>query len=88
MNLFLIGIAALAILAVAVAQTRKTKAVILKQIASKRVLPKTISLLIIAAQATELVRVIEHASIVNVSAALLLLAIVVASASGTESDFR
>jgi hypothetical protein len=51
-------------------------------------LPQAISLLILTAQIGELVRVVEHTSLVTVSAALLLLAIVVAARSGTEGELR
>ena len=51
-------------------------------------LPKAISMLIITAQISELVKVVEHVSIVNVSAALLLLTILAANKSGTEGNLH
>ncbi len=51
-----------------------------------QVLPQMIGLLIIAAQVSELVKMFEHISIVNVTAALLTLAIVTATKSGTGDE--
>ena len=51
-------------------------------------LPQAISMLIITAQVSELVKIVEHVSIVNVAAAMLLLAIMVATKSGTEGEPR
>lgn len=47
-------------------------------------LPKAISMLIVTAQISELIKVIEHVSIVNTVAALLLMAVIIATKSGTE----
>lgn len=51
-----------------------------------RLLPQAVTLLILGAQFSELLKIIEHLSIVNLVAALLLLAIVAAAKSGTESE--
>jgi len=53
-----------------------------------RVLPQAIGLLVLTAQVSELVKVVEHVSMVNIVAALFLLAIVLATKSGTESELR
>jgi hypothetical protein len=49
-------------------------------------LPKAITLLAITAQASELVKVLEHISFVHIATALFLLTITVALKSGTESE--
>ena len=54
--------------------------------APTKLLPKAVSLLIVSAQLSELVNVVEHTTVVHVSAALLLLAIVVATKSGTGGE--
>jgi hypothetical protein len=51
-------------------------------------LPTAIQALILVAQASELVKVVEHVTIVNMSAALLLLTIIVATKSGTEGELH
>lgn len=82
--LFLAGLA-MAMLLGAKAQTKALKAQLVKKLPPAQYLPKAISMLLIVAQASELLKMVEHVSIVNVSASLLLLTIVIASRSGTES---
>lgn len=48
----------------------------------------TVTVLIVTAQISELVKMIEHISIVNISAALFLLVIVLAAKSGTEGELH
>lgn len=51
---------------------------------ARRYLPQAISMLVLTAQITELIRVVQHLSIVTVSAALMLFVIVAADKQGTE----
>jgi len=51
-------------------------------------LPKAISLLAITAQIPELVKVLEHVSLIHVVTSLFLLAILMATKSGTESELH
>jgi hypothetical protein len=57
---------------------------------SKKVgyLPKAISMLAITAQIPELAKVLEHVSLIHVATSLFLLAILVATKSGTESELH
>jgi hypothetical protein len=50
----------------------------------KKHFPMAVQALVLVAQAGELVKVVDHVSPVNLAAALLLLAILVATRSGTE----
>ncbi|MBI5530492.1 MAG: hypothetical protein HY918_03250 [Candidatus Doudnabacteria bacterium] len=51
-------------------------------------LPQAMGLMIVCAQISELLKVIEHVSLVNVVAALFLLAIAAAAKSGTEGELH
>ncbi len=51
-------------------------------------LPEAFGLMIVCAQISELLKVIEHVSLVNVIAALFLLAMVAATKSGTEGELH
>ncbi|MDR3643360.1 MAG: hypothetical protein P4L74_07100 [Candidatus Doudnabacteria bacterium] len=51
-------------------------------------LPKALTLLIVSAQLSELLKVVSQASVVHLVAALFLLAMVSAVQSGTESEWR
>jgi hypothetical protein len=51
-------------------------------------LPRAITMLVITSQLAELVKVMEHVSVTKVVAALFLLAIVLATRSGTESELH
>ncbi len=62
----------------------KLKNALSKHSGNHRYLPRAITILVMATQVSELLKALEHISIVNIVAALFLLAIVVASTSGTE----
>jgi hypothetical protein len=64
-------------------QTNRLKTALRRQKAAQHI-PMAIEVVILTAQAGELVRVVENASIVNITAVLLLLAIVLAARLGTE----
>lgn len=83
----LAGIAAVMLFG-AFKQTRQLKATLVKKLPRAQYLPKAISLLLMTAQISELVKMVEHISIVTVSAAMLLLAIVLATRSGIETDLH
>jgi len=51
-------------------------------------LPRAISMLVVTAQVPELVRVVQQASFVHIATSLFLLAILVATRSGTESELH
>jgi hypothetical protein len=88
MTLFLlVCIAAVAALS-AIKQHGKLQAVLAKRKATTQYLPKAIGMLVLTAQVSELVRVVEHVTIVNLAAALLLLAIIVATKTGTEGELH
>ena len=88
MELFLLAGVALAIVGISFKQTKNS----LKEIAggskARNILPKAVSVLILTAHASELIKVVEHASIINITTALLLLAIVLAGRPGTESELH
>jgi hypothetical protein len=87
-SLFLLGASAVAMVLLALKKTAKTNAFVAKRLAIKPYASRAISMLILTAQVSELVRVVEHVSIVNIAAALMLLAIIVATKSGTEGSAR
>ena len=64
--------------------TKQLKAKLNKHVPTTRYLPRAISFALIAAQCSELLKMVEQTSIVHLVAALLLLAIVLANRSGTE----
>ena len=51
-------------------------------------LPKAVSLLLVSAQLSELLKIVNEASVMHLVAALFFLAMVAAGQSGTESEWR
>ena len=86
--LSLMAVVAIVFVAGAFSHTSKIKTALQKHASVSHYLPKAVTALILTAQVSELVRVVEHVSIVNFTAALLLLAIVVATKSGTEGEIN
>ena len=86
--LFLSGIVAALMLAKAFRNTGKLKAYLVKRKTRTQLVPQAISVLVVVAQAAELVRVLEHTSIVTAAAALFLLATLLATKSGTEIEIH
>src|SRR5690348_3424956 len=82
-GLFLIAGIAVVMLLGSYRHTKQLKDELLKKVPTTQYLPKTISMLLLTAQVSELLKMIENTTIVTVSAALLLLAIVAATRSGT-----
>lgn len=83
--LYLLGFGALLMLGFGLRHQTQMARKITKRLAGRKpLLPKAVHVLIIATQLYELMLVIEHASLVTLAAALLLLAVVTASKSGTE----
>jgi hypothetical protein len=81
-SLLFLGMAVLAMVVGALHDTRRVKTVLAKNRAPDH-LPKVVSALLIAVQFSEMLKVVHHASLLNVVGALLLLAIMLA-AKGTE----
>lgn len=73
---------------VAVKNTHQVHGLMKKHSHTVGYLPKAISMLAITAQIPELIKVLEHVSLVNVVTSLFLLAILVATKSGTESELH
>lgn len=86
--LFLMAGIAAVMLFGAQAQTRQLRAVLVKKVPPAQYLPKAVSLALVTAHISELVRLVEHASIVHIAAALLLFAMVMATRSGNESELH
>ena len=70
----------------AVRQSTKVQNVLKSHQSYFGLIPKAITMLVLAAQMSELLKAIEHVSIVNVVAALFMLVIVATTTSGTESE--
>ena len=87
-SLLFLSLAAGAITIAAVRNNRKLHAVVQKRVGQKTLLPQAVSLLVITAQIPQLLRMLEHVSLTQVVASLFLLAIVVATRSGTESELH
>ena len=66
----------------------KVQAKLRKHKAVSHYVPKAVGALILTAQVSDLVKVVEHVSIVNFVGALLLLAIVAGTKSGTEGGIH
>jgi hypothetical protein len=88
MTLFLLVVIACVAVVSAIKQHGKFQAVLAKRKATAQYLPQAIGMLVLTAQVSELVRVVEHVTIVNLAAALLLLAIIVATKTGTEGELH
>jgi hypothetical protein len=71
---------------VAAQQSKKLRKSLTKPNKKVQLLPKIISLFVISAQASELLKVLDHVTITNVAATLFLLVILVASKSGTKNE--
>lgn len=82
--LYLLGLGALLIFTFGLRHQKLMMDKVAKRISGKAYLPKALHMAIIATQLYELVLVVEHASLVTLSAALLLLAVVLGANSGTE----
>ena len=88
MNLFLAGGLAVLVLIVSIAQQRKARRSLKRPALKRQVFPSAITALVMAAQLSELIKALEHADIVHVSGAVMLLGVLVASKSGTEHSER
>ncbi len=85
--LFLCALAGVMVLA-ALKESGKFKKILRKRAGKTKTgyWAHAISMLVLTVQVSEMVRVVEHVSVVNLAAAFLLLAIVVAAKSGTEGE--
>lgn len=84
--LFLLGAIAVAVGIGAFQGTLKTNRILSKKLGHAHVVTQGVSMLMMVAETIQFVRVSEHASPVSIFAALLLLAIVAASKTGTEGE--
>jgi hypothetical protein len=71
----------------AMRESKKTQGWLQKHSGKVNALPKAISVLILTAQLSELLKMIANISVVNVVASLFLLAILAAAKSGTEGEW-
>ncbi len=85
-SLLFLAIGAVVLVIFAAQSSSKLRGIIAKHSVKASLLPQAITLLVLTAQVSELVKVVEHVSPINIAAALFLLAIVAAAKSGTESD--
>ena len=87
-SLLFLGVGATVMLLMAAKDNAKVKNVLKRHSSATWYLPRTISMLIVAAQVSELAKIVEHVSIVHIVAALFLVSILAATKSGTESETR
>ena len=87
-TLFLLVGIAVVMLVGARSQTKQLKALLVKKMPPTQYLPRAISMLLVTAQVSELVKMVEHVTIVHIVASLLLLTIVIATRSGTEPEMH
>ena len=85
-SLLFLVVSALAILSGSLYSSFTLRKTVKKYSPKSGLLPQAITLLVLTAQVSELVRVVQDVSFVNVAVALFLLAILVATKSGTESE--
>ncbi len=85
LGMVLVGIAVLIMIVSAICDNARIKTVITKTHAHTHV-PRVVTSLVIAVQFHELLKVMEHISIVHIVGALLVLAILVASKGANESE--
>lgn len=83
--ILLVGLVILVMLVSAMRETGKVKAVLNKTHARTH-LPRMVTTLVVAVQFNELLKVIEHVSVVHIVGALLILAVVLATKGATEGD--
>lgn len=84
--LFLLGAIAVAVGIGAFQSTFKTNRTLSQKLGHAHVVTQGVSMLMMVAETIQFVRVSEHASPVSIFAALLLLAIIAASKTGTEGE--
>lgn len=85
--LLLIGVA-LVMLVSAFKNSHQVRKVLTNHRTTRNFLPRAISMLVLTAQISELVKAVEHVSVVNVVAVLLLMAVWSAGKSGVEDEVR
>ncbi len=85
-SLLFLGVAAVLLVLAALRNSANLRRALKRHSTTNKLLPQAISVLILSAQVSELLRTIEHVSIVNIVAALFMLAILVATKSGTGNE--
>lgn len=88
MNLFPLAMVALGVLAVSFWHNQKLHRFLAKRKTQKGYLPTVVTTLVMTAQLSELVKAVEHVDLVHISAAVMLLAVIVAGKSGTEHELH
>ena len=86
-SLLFLAIAAVVLILAAARNNMKVRAVLKKHSGKTNMLPQAISVLVLTAQLSELLKMLDHATIVNVTGSLFLLAILAAAKSGPEGDW-
>lgn len=84
--LFLAFALAASALVSAVRNTANISSFLVRKFAKRQMLPKAVTTLMAAAQLSELVRIVEHVSIVHVVGAIMLLVILLAAKTGTGEE--
>lgn len=85
-HLLFLLVAAIVFVIFAARENNKFRSVLQRKPKTLNLLPKAITLLVVTAQASELVKIIEHVSLPHIIVALFLLAVISALKSGTESE--
>ncbi len=85
--LVLLGLAGFAMMVGAIRNTHQVKTFLARSRARSQ-LPKVITTLVISVQFSELLKMIDHVSVTHIAAALLLLAVMLATRAGTEGDLN
>ena len=85
-HLLFLLVAAIILVVFAMRESNKFRAMLQRKPTTISLLPKAVTLLVITAQVSELLKIIEHVSAMHVAVALFLLAIISALKSGTESE--
>jgi hypothetical protein len=83
--LLLVGFALIGVMA-AFRDSGKIKKALSQKVPYVKLVPKAIGTIVITVQFSELVKTVEHISVVSVSAGLLLLAVLLATKAGTEGE--
>ncbi len=88
MNLFLMVVVALVALLASFMHNQKLHSFLQKRNTKPNYLPTVVTTLVMTAQLSELVKAVEHVDIVHMSAAVMLLVVIVAGKSGTERELH
>jgi hypothetical protein len=79
-------VAAGLLVVLAARESKKLRRAVAGKKSNTRLLPQVISLFVVSAQVSELLKVLDHATLMNVATALFLLTILAAGKSGTKNE--